>query len=96
MTDKTDEQYTADKSLGITWPTKYALPPYATDGKTIKQRRVFIQDFMTEATFVIGQKSLQKAMIAVPDLRASHLSVGLSVDLEWSTGLSFGDIELGK
>ena len=92
---KSAEEYAADKSLGITWPTKYALPPYDNDG-TIKKRRVFIQDFMTAATFVIGQYSLQKAMIAVPDLRASQLSVGLSVDLEWSTGLSFNDIILGN
>ena len=39
--------YAANKSLGITWPTKYALPPYAADGSTIKERRVFIQDYMT-------------------------------------------------
>ena len=55
---KTAEQYAADKSLGITWPTKYALPPYAGDGSTIKERRVFIQDYMTQANFTIGETSL--------------------------------------
>lgn len=95
VTDKTKEQVAADKSLGITWPTNYALPPYDTDGSTIKQRRVFIQDYMTEANFVIGEYSLQKALVAVPDLRSAQLSVGLSVDVKWSTGLKFDDIILG-
>lgn len=89
ITDKTDDQYAADRSLGITWPTKYALPPYAADGSTIQERRVFIQDYMTEANFTIGANSLQSALIAVPDLRSSQISLGLSVDLKWSTGLSF-------
>ena len=92
---KTAAEYKTDKSLGITWPMKYALPPYDADGNTIQKRRVFIQDFMTEATFVIGSTSLQKAMIAVPDLRASQMSVGLSVDLQWSTGLKFDEVILG-
>lgn len=95
ITDKTDEQYAADKSLGITWPTTYALPPYAGDGSTIKERRVFIQDYMTQANFTIGANSLQSALIAVPDLRASQISLGLSVDLEWSSGLTF-ESELGQ
>ena len=96
ITDKTDDQYAADKSLGITWPTTYALPPYAAaDGSTIKERRVFIQDYMTQANFTIGANSLQSALIAVPDLRASQISLGLSVDLEWSSGLTF-ESELGK
>lgn len=86
---KTAEQYAADKSLGITWPTKYALPPYAGDGSTIKQRRVFIQDYMTQANFTIGETSLQSALIAVPDLRSTQISLGLSVDLEWQGGLVF-------
>ena len=93
---KTAVEYKTDKSLGITWPTKYALPPYDANGNTKQQRRVFIQDYMTEAVFVIGETSLQKAMIAVPDLRASQLSLGLSVELEWQTGLKFDDVVLGK
>lgn len=93
---KTAVEYKADKSLGITWPTKYALPPYDANGNTKQQRRVFIQDYMTEAVFVIGETSLQKAMIAVPDLRASQLSLGLSVELEWQTGLKFDNVVLGE
>ena len=96
ITDKTDEEYAADKSLGITWPTNYALPPYDTDGKGIKERRVFIQDYLTSATFVINETSLQHALVAVPDLRSGQISLGLSVDLAWRTGLTFGEVILGQ
>lgn len=100
ITDKTDEEYAADKSLGITWPTKYALPPYETAGenigKGIKERRVFIQDYLTSATFVINETSLQHALVAVPDLRSGQISLGLSVDLAWRTGLTFGEVILGQ
>lgn len=93
---KTAEEYESDKSLGITWPTKYALPPYATSGpnigNTIKERRVFIQDFVTEAKFIVGATSLQKAIVALPDLRSTQISLGLSVDLEWSQGLTFESV----
>ena len=93
---KTAAEYAADKSLGITWPTKYALPPYETDGSTVQVRRVFIQDFVTTAKFVIGEESLKTALVSVPDLRASHLSLGLSVNLEWSAGLNFDNVVLGQ
>ena len=93
---KSAEQYAADKSLGITWPTKYALPPYNADGSTVKARRVFIQDFVTTANFIIGEESLKTALVSVPDLRASHLSLGLSVDLSWSNGLNFENVVLGQ
>lgn len=82
----------ADKSYGITWPTNYALPPYDAEGNTLKERRVFIQDYMTEAHFVIGQTSLQKAFVSLPDLRSSENSLGLSVDVTWTTGLKFSII----
>ena len=93
---KTAAEYAADKSLGITWPTKYALPPYNTNGSTVQVRRVFIQDFVTTAKFVIGEESLKTALVSVPDLRASHLSLGLSVNLEWSAGLNFDNVVLGQ
>lgn len=70
------------------WPTYYAIPPY-DGGATNKISRVFIQDFMTTATFKIGAYSLQKALVTVPDLRSSQTSLGLSVDLKWQPGLSF-------
>ena len=70
------------------WPAHYAIPPYSA-GATNKISRIFIQDFMTTATFKIGNKSLQNAFVTVPDLRSSQTSLGLSVDLKWQTGLSF-------
>jgi len=95
-TDGTTTFSSTDRSEGITWPTDYALPPYnATTGETIKERRVFIQDYVTWAEFVIGATSLQKAYIAVPDLRASQISLGLSVNLEWESGLSFESVGMG-
>ena len=84
-----------DLSDGIAWPTDRALPPYDTDGNTIKERRVFMQGFKTLAKFGIGEESLKKAYLTVPDLRSANISLGLSVDLEWKDGLQY-DIELGK
>lgn len=83
----------------ITWPTAerpYALPPYNNDGTTKQTPRIFIQDYMTTANFVIGEESLKQALVSVPDLRASHLSLGLSVDLSWSSGLNFNNVVLGN
>ncbi len=77
------------------WPTYHALPPYpynSTNGSTV---RVFIQDYMTEANFKIGQYSLQYAYLTVPDLRSSSVTLGLSVDVKWSTGLEFDNVIVG-
>ena len=71
------------------WPTTYAIPPYDANGQSTKTTRVFIQDYMTTATFKIGAESLKNAFTTVPDLRASQTSLGLSVDLNWRPGLSF-------
>ena len=77
----------ANATNSITWPTNYAIPPYnATTGASQEVNRIFIQDFMTTATFKIGAESLQKAFVTVPDLRSSQTSLGLSVNLEWQTG----------
>lgn len=96
LTGVEQEQYNNDLSLGITWPEKYALPPYDADGNTIKQRRVFMQDYVTEASFVIGAESLKHALVTVPDLRSGQIALGLSVDLQWRTGINFGDVVLGQ
>lgn len=94
--DSTSPLSTTDRSDGITWPTDYALPPYNADGETIKERRVFIQDYKTIADFVIGANSLQSALVDVPDLRSSQISLGLSVDLEWQAGLNYDEVILGQ
>ena len=73
----------------ITWPDHYAIPPYDGSGNSTKTKRVFIQDYLTSATFKIGQNSLKNAYTTIPDLRASQISLGLSVDLQWRPGLNF-------
>lgn len=70
--------------------------PEHKKGDTKHIVRVFMQDFTTEANFVIGQNALQAAYVTVPDLRTAKMSFGLSVDLNWSTGLKFNNIPLGK
>jgi hypothetical protein len=50
---------------------------------------------MTTAKFKIGANSLKYAYLTVPDLRSSSVTLGLSVDLQWSTGLNFGNVLLG-
>lgn len=70
------------------WPASYndMMPPYKEDGTSYKIPRVFMSDHKTIANFTIGPKSLQHAFVTVPDLRASQMSLGLSVDLQWVSG----------
>lgn len=79
----------------ISWPTDRPVPPYKADGTSQEVTRVFIQDFLTKATFTLGENSLHYAYLTVPDLRSSSMSLGLSVDLKWETGLNFEDVLLG-
>lgn len=70
---------------------------------TLKQ--VFKQDYVTTANFTIVQntkdastnpnqdKGLGAAYNVIPDLRTPALSIGLSVDLTWQSGLTF-DVNL--
>lgn len=86
---------------GLAFPTRnatnYCQPPYAAaDGSTVEASRVFIQDFVTIANFTISETSLQHAYVTVPDLRSSEISLGLSVDINWETGFTFNDVELGQ
>lgn len=76
------------------WPTTYPIPPYTDAGASQEITRVFIQDYMTTATFKIGANSLKNAFITVPDLRSTQTSLGLSVDLNWREGLNFDNISL--
>ena len=78
---------------GTSWPTTYAIPPYTAAGASQEITRVFIQDYLTTATFKIGAESLKNAFVTVPDLRTTQTSLGLSVDLNWRRGLSY-DVEL--
>lgn len=53
--------------------------------------RVFMQDYVTTANFNI--KELKSAYNCIPDLRTSGINVGLAVDLEWKSGITF-DVDL--
>ena len=80
--DPNDNNTGGTASGSINWPktTKSNFP--ATN-----VNRVFIQDYTTTANFTIN--SLKNAYVTIPDLRASKLQLGLSVDLTWQNGLTF-------
>lgn len=59
-------------------------------GKT-ESDHVFVQDHITTANFKIT--NLKNAYNCIPDLRTSGINVGLAVDLEWKTGITF-DVNL--
>ena len=88
---------TASQASTFTWPGTtdadvnrfYEVPPIDNTGASRKIPRVFIQDYKTTATFTIGQNSLKKALVTVPDLRSTQMSFGLSVDLTWKQGLEY-------
>lgn len=81
----------------ITWPSYPA--PYSGATNTLPKSyegrypvkantaRVFVQDFTTIAQ--VNIKSLKNAYVTIPDLRATKLQLGLSVDLTWQSGLTF-------
>lgn len=48
---------------------------------------VFMSDYKTTLNLTI--KSLQNAYNTIPDLRSTKLQLGLSVDLDWQTGIQF-------
>lgn len=88
-----------EKKAALTWPTygtgegslkasyQNRYPVKATNA----DKRIFIQDYTTTANFTIN--SLKNAYVTIPDLRASKLQLGLSVDLEWKNGITF-DVEI--
>ena len=69
-------------SQTITFPTDN---DYRFPGKDTK--RIFVQDYTTNLNVTF--KSLKNAYVTIPDLRASNLKLGLSVDLTWQTGLTY-------
>lgn len=52
---------------------------------------VFMQDYTTTAKLTIT--ALKNAYNTIPDLRGSTLALGLSVDLDWKSGISF-DVDI--
>ena len=74
----------------------YNYPPFnPATGATINAPRVFMQDFMTKANLILNEDALKHAYVTLPDLRSSQVSLGVSIDMEWESGLSF-DVALGE
>lgn len=86
--------------------SKYAIPPiHGVDGNSVEAsptgtvghskqiNRVFIQNYVTSATFTLNATSLQHAYVSIPNLASSQMSLGLSVDLKWHTGFTY-NVEL--
>lgn len=81
-------------AIANAWPANSQIPPInETTGVSKQVPRIFIQDFMTKATFKIGENSLKNAYYTMPDLRSTQMSLGLSVDLQWKNGYSY-ELEL--
>lgn len=81
----------------VTFPDEafFHYPPFYDSGETVEVKRVFMQDYMTTARFMLTETSLQHAYMTIPDLRSSQISLGLSVDMTWEKGLDF-DVVLGN
>ena len=67
------------------------LEPNAKTINGVTHPAVFMSDYMTTLKLTIT--SLQSAYNTIPDLRSTKLQLGLSVDLDWQTGLQF-DVEI--
>lgn len=63
------------------------LEPKADALTGVANPAVFMSDYMTTMNLTI--KSLKSAYNTIPDLRSTKLQLGLSVDLEWQTGIQF-------
>lgn len=88
--------YDSSDPAKLTREISHIVPPYNTEtGQSLEVSRVFVQDFVTRATFNFGENSLKYAYLTVPDLRSSSVSIGLSVDIQWGHGLVYEDVILG-
>lgn len=61
------------------------------DKATSEVKSVFKQDYITTANFTIS--SLKNAYNVIPDLSTPSMEFGMSVNLDWQTGLNF-DVEI--
>lgn len=68
------------------------LDPTNSQLQNVTSPAVFMPDYQTTVTAKIS--TLKKAYNTIPDLRATNMQLGLSVDLQWTPGLTF-DIDLG-
>ena len=60
---------------------------------SIQNPSVFMSDYQTTVNAKIS--TLENAYNTIPDLRATNMQLGLSVDLEWQAGLTF-NVSIGE
>ena len=69
------------------------LNPDGKDVSGVENPRVFMSDYTTTVNATI--KTLENAYNTIPDLRATKMELGLSVDLDWQAGMIF-DVNIGE
>ena len=69
------------------------LNPDDKDVSGVENPQVFMSDYTTTVNATI--KTLENAYNTIPDLRATKMKLGLSVDLTWQAGMSF-DVNIGE
>ena len=72
--------------IGKLYPDKNKTEHYDNDESKPLIKKAFVKDYITTANFKVS--SLQNAYNMLPDLRTPHLEIGLSVDLNWKTGIT--------
>lgn len=86
MVNNTGAQFNGADGIVPEGGTFYLVGKLSTKAADTDNTRVFAQDKVTTANVTIN--SLANAYNVVPDLRATKLSFGLSVDLTWQNGLT--------
>ena len=74
--------WSGENAVKANRPTTYRITEEGT-------KRVFVQDYKTIANLTLKDDALKRAYSAIPDLRATEVLFGLSVDLKWVSGLQF-------
>ena len=89
----------------------YMLATLAASSATETESKVFKQDYNTTANFAVkvgtantafdttttkNEEGLGAAYNVIPDLRTPALELGMSVDLQWSTGHTYENVYFGQ
>ncbi len=70
----------------ITW-VKGDNSSYTSRFPQYGNERAFVMDYTTKANLVISD--LKKGYVTIPDLRVPKLSLGLSIDVDWTPGITY-------
>lgn len=94
LTNNTDKPFRGLDGIIPAGGKFYLVGQLNPDAKTIEgvtYPAVFMSDYKTTMNLTIT--SLKSAYNTIPDLRSTKLQLGLSVDLDWQTGIQF-DVEI--